>query len=145
MSVAIRRAIYGKLSGDTTLAALLGTPAPGRSKSIYHQQAPEDAGYPLVIFNKQAGTPRYAIGERLYDNEIWLIKAIDRDDTPGKASADTADAIASRLDVLLTDGTISISGATQLYLRRESDVEYPETVDGVTYHHAGANFRLIYE
>ena len=29
MSVATRRAIYGKLSGDTTLTAMLGTAAPG--------------------------------------------------------------------------------------------------------------------
>lgn len=145
MSVAVRRALYGKMAADVTLVALLGPPPSGFSKGIYYQAAPDGAEPPYIIFNKQSGTPRYAIGERLYDNEIWLIKAIDRDDTPGKASADTADAIASRLDVLLTDGTISISGATQLYLRRESDVEYPETVDGVTYHHAGANFRLIYE
>lgn len=140
MSVPIRRALYGKMAGDTTLTALLATPPAGYSKSIYYQQAPEGATYPYVIFNKQAGTPRYALGDRIHDNEIWLIKAVDRSDT-----ADTADAIASRLDALLTDGTLSISGNTQLYLRRESDVDYPETVDGALYRHAGSNFRLIYD
>lgn len=140
MSVAIRRALYGKMAADSTLTNLLGTPAPGYSKNIYYQQAPAKAQYPYVIFNKQAGTPRYAIGARAYDNEIWLIKAVDRSDT-----ADTADNIASRLDVLLTDSTLSISGKTQLLLRRESDVDYPETADGVTYRHAGSTFRLIYE
>lgn len=140
MSVAIRRSLYGKLAGDSTLVGMLGSPPPGYSKSIFYQQAPPKAQYPYVIFNKQASTPRYAIGARAFDNDIWLIKAVDRSD-----SADPADNIASRLDALLTDATLSISGKTQLLLRRESDVDYPETADGVTYRHAGSLFRLIYE
>lgn len=140
MSVATRRAIYGKMAGDATLTGMLGTPAPGYSKSIYYQRAPASAGFPYVIFTKQAGTPRYAIGARAFDNEVWFIKAVDRSDT-----ADVADNIASRLDALLTDGTISISGKTQLLLRRESDVDYPEDADGVIYRHSGSLFRLIYE
>jgi hypothetical protein len=40
MSTAVRRALYGKMAGDTTLNALLASPPSGWSKSIYHQQAP---------------------------------------------------------------------------------------------------------
>lgn len=145
MSVAVRRALYGKMSGDATLTGMLGTPPSGYSKAIYYQAAPKGAGFPYIVFNKQASTPRYAIGARAYDNEVWLIKAVIRSSGPGGDSPDDADNIASRLDVLLTDGTISISGATQLYLRRESDVDYAETADGALYRHAGANFRLISE
>jgi hypothetical protein len=140
MSVAIRRSLYGKLAADSPLTTQLGTPPAGYSKAIYYQQAPEGSGFPYLIFSKQAGTPRYAIGARAYDSEVWLIKAIDRRDT-----ADTADTIASRLEALLTDSTISISGHTQLLLRRESDVDYSEAIDGVLYRHAGAYFRLIYD
>lgn len=141
MSVPIRRAIYGKLAGDTALVSLLGTPAPGYAKPIYYQVAPAGAGFPYVILNKQSGIPSYALKQKAYDTDVWLIKAIDRSDT-----ADVADAIATRLDVLLTDATISISGKTELYLRREdSDIDYAEISDGVTYRHAGSNFRLIYE
>jgi hypothetical protein len=82
MSTAVRRALYGKLAGDTTLNALLGTPATGYSKSIYHQEAPDGA-------------------------------------------------------------SLSISGSTLLYLRRQSDVEYPEVDNGVRYSHAGALYRLV--
>lgn len=139
MTNAPRRAIYGKLSGDTTLNALLGTPASGYSKSIYYQSAPQGARFPYVILNKQAGTPRYALGARAFDNDIWLVKAIDRN-----TSADTADAIAARIDSLLTDASLSISGRTQLYLRRESDIDYAETADGELYRHAGATFRFVY-
>lgn len=140
MSVATRRALYGKMAGDSTLTTMLGTPPSGYAKGIYYQQAPQGAAFPYVIFSKSTGTPRYALGNRAFDNDVWLIKGVDRRDT-----ADTVDNIASRLDALLTDGSLSISGATQLYLRRESDVDYSETVDGVVYRHSGAYFRFIYQ
>jgi hypothetical protein len=141
MSVATRRAIYGKLAGDTTLNALLGAPASGYSKSIYYQVAPHGAGLPFVILSKQAGTPRYTfkVGHAFLDEEVWLIKGVGRGD-----DADPVDNVSSRLDELLTDGVITISAALLLYLRRESDVDYAETVDGVNYRHSGANFRLSY-
>ena len=66
MSVAIRRALYGVMAGDTTLNALLGTPPTGFAKSLYYQQAPQGAGFPYIIFQHQAGTPAYAMGERAY-------------------------------------------------------------------------------
>lgn len=146
MSLAVRRAIYGKLAGDTTLTNLLGSPSPRYTKAIYYQLAPDDApasdsGFPYIIFNEQSGTPSYGMASTtVMDNEIWLIKAVGRGD-----DADPADNVADRLNVLVTDGTLSIAGKTQLYLRRESDLpSYSETVDGQRYIHAGALFRLTY-
>jgi len=69
-----------------------------------------------------------------------LAKGVDRNTT-----ADTAEAIQARLQTLLNDAALSISGGTLLYLRRESDVEYPETADGVRYQHAGSLYRLVFE
>lgn len=141
MSTPTRRGIYGKLAGDTTLNNLLGTPAPGYSKSIYHQEAPAGASYPLVIFQKQGGRPTEAMSDpSAMENDTWLVKAIDR-----STSADTAEAIQARLATLLNDASLSISGSTLLYLRRQSDVEYPETTDGVSFKHAGSLFRLVYD
>lgn len=142
MSVATRRAIYGKLAGDSTLTSLLGAPATGFSQNVYYQQAPAGATYPLVIFSKQSGTPTYTskTGTAAFDDEVWLVKGIDRSGT-----ADTADAIASRLDALLTDGTLSISGRSQMYLRRESDMDYAETAEGQVYRHAGSLYRLVHQ
>lgn len=139
MSVATRRAIYGKLSGDTTLNALLGAPATGYTRSIYYEYAPEGASFPYVVFNKQAGTPTYAFASKAMDAEVWLVKGVDRNRT-----ADQVDAISTRLEELLVDGALSISGKTQLYLRRESDTDYAEVTDGEIYRHAGSLFRLIY-
>lgn len=139
MSTATRRSLYGKLAGDTTLNNLLGTPAAGYAKSIYHQQAPEGAAFPLVIFQKQSGVPTEAFGDpSAMEDEIWLMKAIDR-----APSADVAESVSARIAVLLNDTTLSISGATLLYLRRQSDVDYPEVIDGVLYVHAGSLYRLV--
>lgn len=139
MSVAVRRAIYGKLAGDNTLTGLLHTPPTGFSQSIYYQEAPSTAQYPFVIFQKQSGTPTYSLSANAFDNDLWLIKGVDR-----STDADPVDAISSRLNALLTDGTLSISGKTQLYLRRELDVEYPETVEDQRFLHAGSLYRLVY-
>lgn len=130
------------MSGDTTLNNLLATPATGYSKAIYHNQAPPGAQFPFVVFFKSAGTPGYTFKSgAAYKEDVWTIKAVDRNTT-----ADLAEAIDARLDALLTDGTVSISGATQMYLRRESDVEYPEVDDaGVRFHHVGGTYRLVFE
>jgi hypothetical protein len=139
MSTPVRRAIYGKLAGDTTLTNLLGTPATGYSKSIYHQQAPEGAHFPYVVFSKSSGVPTEAFGApSALETDVWLIKAIDR-----ATSTDTAEAIQARIQALLNDASLSISGSTLLYLRRQSDVEYPEVRDGVMFAHAGALWRLV--
>jgi len=139
VSTPVRRAIYGKLAGDTTLNGILGTPPAGYSKSIYHQQAPAGAGFPYVLFQKQAGNPTEAFGDpSAIDTDVWLVKAVDRN-----TSADPAEAAQARIIVLLNDATLSISGSVLLYLRRQSDVEYPEEIDGVQYKHAGSLFRLV--
>jgi len=141
VSTPVRRALYGRLASDTTLNNLLGTPPTGYSKSIYHQQAPAGAAYPLIVINKQSGTPTEAFTDpSALETDVWMVKAVDRSN-----SADTAEAAAARVITLLNDAALSISGSTTLYLRRQSDVEFPEVTDGVTYKHVGALFRLIFD
>lgn len=139
MSTPVRRAIYGRMAGDTTLNGLLAAPAPGRAKAIYHQQAPQGAAFPYVIFQKQSGNPTEAFGDpSAMDTDVWMVKAVDRSD-----SADQAEAAAARIIALLNDAPLSISGNALLYLRRQSDVEYPEVTDGQMYQHVGSLFRLV--
>jgi hypothetical protein len=139
MSTAVRRAIYGRMAGDTTLNGLLGTPATGYSKSIYHQEAPDGATYPFIVFQKQSGTPTEAMGTpSALENDIWLVKCVDRG-----SSSDVAESVQARIQVLLNDANLSVSGSTLLYLRRQSDVEYPEVDNGVRYSHAGSLYRLV--
>lgn len=139
MSTPVRRAIYGKLAGDTTLNGLLAAPPVNYSKSIFHNIAPGSARFPYVLFQKQAGNPTEAFGDpSAIDTDVWLVKAVDRN-----TSADTAEAAAARIILLLNDAALSISGGTLLYLRRQSDVEYPEEIDGQMYVHVGSQFRLV--
>lgn len=139
MSTPVRRAVYGRLSSDTTLNNLLATPAQGYSKSIYFEQAPANATFPLVIFQKTSGIPTETFGDPDFMNgDRWLVKGVDRSTT-----ADQVEAIADRLNTLLNDAALSISGASLLYLRRQSDVQYPEIDEGVMYRHCGAYFRLV--
>ena len=137
MSQLVRAGLYQKLSGDVDLGALLSS-----QQAVYHAQAPSGAAFPYIIFHKQAGTPTYTFqtGGAAFDNEVWLVKGIAR-----STSSNTVDAIAARLDAVLTDGSITISGKSVMWLKRESDVEYLETVDGQQYRHAGALYRLIYQ
>lgn len=141
MSTAVRRAIYGKLAGDSTLTNLLGTPATGYSQAIYYQNAPDSADHPMVILNKQAGTPTEAMGDpSALEDDIWLVKAVDHSST-----ADQAEAIQARIQTLLNDAALSISGATLTYLRRQSDVEYAEVTSQGQFKHAGSLYRLVYD
>jgi hypothetical protein len=139
VSTAVRRSIYGKLAGDTTLNALLGTAPTGYSKSIFYQQAPANAAFPFVIFAKQAGIPAEAFTDpSAYETDTWLVKAVDRAE-----GADTAESISARCVTLLNDAALSVSGATLLYLRRQSDLDYSELDEGVRYVHVGSLFRLV--
>lgn len=141
--VATRRALYGKLAGDSTLTNMLGTPPTGFSKSIYYEEAPEKAAFPYVVFLRSSGTPMYGFGAgTAIDSEVWTIKGVDKQPAVS-ATADIADGIASRLDALLTNASLSVSGANNPYLKRESDVDYPEPADGVVYFHSGGTFRLV--
>lgn len=141
MSTAVRRGIYGKLAGDTTLNNLLAAPASGYSKAIYHNVAPAGAGFPYVLFSKQSGVPTETLAApTAFQTDVWLVKAVDQDTT-----ANDAEAAASRVTVLLNDAALSISGASLMYLRRQSDVEYEEVTDGVRYQHVGSLYRLVFQ
>ena len=128
----VRAAIYERLAGDAALTGLLSTPT-----AIYHQVAPQDAATPFVVFQRQAGDPRWQFAGGLVQSDVWTIKAVDR-----ASSASGAEDIAARIDAVLTDAPLAITGRVLLAVYRETDVEYPETSDGATYRHVGAQYRL---
>jgi hypothetical protein len=122
----VRQALYMAIDAATT--------AP-----IYHSVAPSSATFPLIIFNKQSGTPQWQFADRL-DNELWQIKAVDKNTTAGRAED-----IATQIDDALNRADLAIAGKTHLFLLRESDVDYSETESGATYYHVGALYRLMHE
>lgn len=133
--------IDGKLAGDTTLTGMLAVAAPNYSQAIYHFEAPQEATFPFVIFSKSSGVPTETMGKpSAFETDMWLIKAVDR-----SSSADKVEAVAARIAFLLNDAALSISGANLMYLRRQSDVDYSELADGVSYRHCGSLYRLVAE
>lgn len=150
----IRRALYARMATDSATAGkltyhegqtdgLLGAAPSGWQHSIYHNQAPEDASFPFVVFSKSSGVeigPLDSFGGAVHSNDIWTVKVVDHHTT-----ADRAEKAAERIRELLHDqeATLSFSGGTAVYLHRESDIDYSEVVDGEIYFHCGSNYRLV--
>lgn len=124
--------MYARLAADPALTSL----TPG---GVHHRQAPRDAAYPLVIFNRQAGTPWWRFGGEHIQNDLWLAKAVDR-----SSSAAAAEQIATTIDQALTDAPLDVDGYL-LAVYRESDVDYGEVDGGDLVHHVGAQYRLLHQ
>lgn len=130
---AIEKALYAKLSAASALTSLLS----GGSASIYSPAAPQGASAPYVVFSKQANTPHYTNTGVAYEDALYQVKGIVQ--SPSGAAAGT---IASAIDTALNMQALSITGYTHLLCRRESDVDYPEHVEGQTWQHRGAMYRI---
>ncbi len=96
-----------------------------------------------MIFQKQAGTQRYTFTERAFDNMVYLAKAV-ASDSETEGGRKLAGTIAERLDEILTNYALDVSGKTLLNLRKTSDVDYIETdaATGQAIYHVGGLFRL---
>jgi hypothetical protein len=129
----VRQALYSRLASDGTLTGLLAT-----ASSIFHRRAPRDAPTPFLVIDKEAGTPRYTHGAIDINDELWLVKAVDR-----SSSASVAETIAARVDTVLRDAPITITGRNPMWLRRDNDVDYLEEDQADAYQHVGAIWRLI--
>jgi hypothetical protein len=129
----VRAALYTALSADTTLKALLSSPT-----AIYHRVVPQGAGLPAVVLSKMAGTPEWMFDSAHIQTDVWLIKGIAKG-----SSSSPAETIAARVDLLLTDAVLAVTGRILLGIYRELDVDYEEISAGEIYHHVGAQFRVV--
>lgn len=129
----VRAAIYDLLSSDAGLLALLADPPAGEDSSVYHRRAPQAAPSPYVIFNRQASTEVWQMADASIENQVWLLKAVARDDWPNGAEA-----IDERIRDLTLAETLTITGQQALCrLRRESGVSYDEPGDSPVWHEGG--------
>jgi hypothetical protein len=132
---AVRQALYQKLN----VASVTGLLANG-SASLYHAVAPQTAAFPLLVFSKQAGTQVNVFGDEAYQEKLWLVKAIARG-----TSSSVAEDIDKAVFDLLNFGTLTITGATTMFVARESDVEFVETSGDTQYRHVGGIYRVTYQ
>lgn len=127
-------ALYSRLQNDLGTA---GTLYALGCTGVYRQIAPQGSVEPYVVFQQQAGTDSYNFSARDARTLLYLVKAVDAS-TSGLRAAQMAE----RIDTLLTDKPLTLTGWTNIRLRRESDVEYIETDAGKTYQHYGALYRI---
>lgn len=130
---AVRQAIYKALN----VKAVTDLLANG-SASIIHSVAPAGAGYPMIIFNQQAGQAHHQFTGSRYDEQTWMIKSVVQG---GSSSA--AEDIAAAVDAALDWKLPSIEGAETMHLTADSKLSYSEIVDGEQYRHHVALYRLV--
>ena len=133
MSTAIRQGIYQKLTGTSAVTSKLSS-----STAVFHEQAPSDAAYPLIIFQKSSGTRTRAFTADAFQNETWIVKAIDRNTT-----SDRVEALAEVIETALNNGTITVSGKKLADLHLVGDIDYIEQDGDQQYRHAGATYRVV--
>ena len=134
---AVRTALYTKLN----TASVTGYLGAGSASLVHAIAGPQSAAvYPIVIFNKQAGTPVDAFGAQVFKHHIWLVKAVVRD-----TSSSVAEDIDKAINDLLDFGTLTITGGSLLHMARESDVDYVENDGDQLFRHHGALYRVTVE
>ena len=127
--LAVDDALYSVLSAGTALTALLGGTA------IYNALGPRGtatATYPLVIFTKSAGTDDNDSPRRT-KSLLYQATGIS---AKGKKEAEDID---NAIDTLLHDAALSVTGWSEYWVRRESDISYVEQIPGgkVLWHEGG--------
>lgn len=130
----VKAGLVSALKADATLTALLADGTAG----VYPMPAPQGAALPYITYNRVPGTgPAYTLDGKAWDNELYNVKAVTTGTSPLLAGS-----IGARIETVLSDNPVSVSGGSCLYLRLETYIEYPEVSDGKTYQHVGGAFRL---
>jgi len=127
---AVDAGLYSKLTGDTALVALLSAGTP-----VFQMEAPPNTDRPYVIFFSAGGGPDNITPSDLR-SMVYGVKGI--------ANTLTAAAnIDARLDTLLHNQSITVSGYTNIWLAREIDVSTVEDApDGNPIYQYGAYYRI---
>lgn len=113
----LNAAIDARLTGGTALITALGGTA------IYYQQAPDNASKPFVVWNYQGGGDENETPNRT-KNLVVLVRSF-------ASTAKTAGEIDKAVDDLLHLQTLSVTGWTNFWLARESEVSLIENLPNV--------------
>lgn len=130
---AVDKGLYAALTGDSTLTGLLSGTA-----AIYQGRAPDGAQTPYIVYSKVTGRPSFTFTQKAWDEPLYAVKAVDE-----RNSAARAGTIAARIETVLTDAALSVSGRTTLYCRPETDIDYPEVDQGRVTWHRGHTYRVF--
>jgi hypothetical protein len=127
--ISLSGAMQTYLSSGTALIAKLGGTA------IYNTLAPQGVGFPRVVHFQGAETEDNTSPRRA-QTYLWTIKAEAK-------TQKEAEEIDDLIDALVHDGTLSITGWNDYWMRRESGISYVEGVSGKELvWHDGAQYRI---
>jgi hypothetical protein len=130
-SAEIDEALVGKLLGDATLAALMPDgiyrDIGGKSKTRF------------VIVTLMSALDTGEFGSRAFESPVYLVKAVEFG-----MSGLNADNAAARIDVLLDDGTLTITGYTLMKIHRIERVRYTEVAEDsdARWQHSGGMYQI---
>lgn len=139
---AIDTGLYSLLNADcgTVMGTVTGSLKNLGATGVYRAVAPQTATLPFVVFQQQSGVSEWEFRTRAYKTTTYLVKAVGTGH-----SASNVSAMADRLDTLLNDANLSLSGWSCRRIRREQDIEYSEESEGVLYQHVGGLYRIDVE
>jgi hypothetical protein len=125
--------LYSVLSGDPALQGLIGN-------RIYEQPAPEEAEYPMIVFQAQAPADVNSLqGYRVMSGGVWLVRAVGE-----CTSYEPLREIADRIDALLHKASGEAPGmGTVLSCVREAPFAMVETDNERQYRHLGGLYRVL--
>lgn len=128
---ALETAIINKLRGDSTLVGLL----PG---GIYNAVSPNTAAGTYMTFRKVSMVPEYTMSgraSRTYTYQFVIVGVNVGKDDPGAAL--------DRVDALLTDKALTITGHTWWTTQLVGDAADAVTLDAGTFPRVGANYQIV--
>jgi hypothetical protein len=121
--LSVEIAIQAKLTADGTLVSLC-------TSGIHQGAPPEGTVPPYLNWQMLGGSPDHTLTRKALDDLSvqFYAWAEDTDSAEGVA---TARAIIDRLETVLFDAALSVSGRATLYCRKESDLpDQIETLEG---------------
>ncbi len=129
----IDNGLVSKLGGDATLLALCPNGA-------YWDQAPPGATrYVIVSLIDERDEPMF--GSPAYEDALYLVKAVMLSTAGGDIKA-----AAARIQALLENSTLTVSGYTTMTIHRESrfrETETDESDSSIRWFHRGGHYRVV--
>jgi hypothetical protein len=129
----VDNALIAKLGGDATLLALV-------PNGVYYAEAPSGSTrFVIVSLVDEADVPQF--GGRSQEDALYLVKAVMLSTAGGDIKS-----AAARIDALLEQGTLTVSGYNLMTMHREARVRLTEVDDqdaAIRWQHRGGMYRLM--
>jgi len=124
-------AIKAALEADTDLMALVS--------GVYYAIAPNEATYPFLIIDPMPSpNDEYTLTQRV--RKIWRFQIKTIEEGYSIKNAVSADV---RVEAVLQDSTLDVTGETTIFMRQQAPVHYPQVApNGRVFQHYGHEWRI---